>query len=73
MSLILQKKVLFLKEVSGLQKKGLFSGIFTEKGLFSVAPSQRFWKKGPFLPFVNVSERGMFLFWRTIIRPPFCM
>ena len=41
-SLILEKRVLFKKKVSGLQKKGIFSGIFTERGLFSGAPSQCF-------------------------------
>ena len=42
MSLILNKRVLFLKNVSGSEKKGVFSGISTGKGLVSGAPSQRF-------------------------------
>ena len=38
MSLILEKKrVHNLKNVSGLGRKGLFRGIFTEKGLFKSA------------------------------------
>ena len=69
MSLISEKKGPFLKRKSVVYRKRVFfSGIFTEKWLLSGAPSQRFCKKGSFLPFVNVSERGMFLFWRTIIQ-----
>ena len=51
MSLILQKRVVFLKNVSGLEKKGIFLGISTRKELFSGVPSQRFfYKKGSFFP-----------------------
>ena len=32
MSLILEKRVLFGEDVSTLEKKGIFLGIFTEKG-----------------------------------------
>ena len=42
MSLILIKRVLFFKNVSGFEKKGIFLGISTGKELFSGAPSQRF-------------------------------
>ena len=42
MSLILEKRVFFQKNVSSLGKKGLFLGIFTGKGLFSGVLSQRF-------------------------------
>ena len=61
MSLTLEKRVHFLKNVSGLGKKGLFSGIFTGKWLFSTALSQRFKKKGVFFSYVNISKRGDFL------------
>ena len=43
MSLILEKRVIFLEKVSGLEKRGVFLGISTGKGLFSGTPSQRFW------------------------------
>ena len=42
MSLILEKRVLFREDVSTLEKKGIFLGIFNEKGSFSGASSQRF-------------------------------
>ena len=73
MSLILEKRVIFLEKVSGLEKRGLFLGISTGKGLFSGTPSQRFLVKRGLFSFVNISERGTFSIWRTIIRPPFCM
>ena len=47
--------------------------ILWEKGLFNVLKGQRFEKKkGPFLTKKSV-VRGSFLFWRTIIRPPFML
>ena len=69
------KKGSFLKKkVSGLQKKGLFFRHFHwERVIVWCSMSEFLKKKGSFLPFVYVSERGMFLFWRTIIRPPFWM
>ena len=44
MSLILEGKKgsFFWEDVSTLEKKGIFLGIFTEKGSFSGASSQRF-------------------------------
>ena len=58
MSLILEKRVLFWKKVSGLQKNRLFPGIFTEKGLFSGAPGQCFWKKGVFFTLCKCQWKG---------------
>ena len=63
MSLILEKRVLFLKNASGL------GGIFTGKGSFCGALSQRLKKKKLILYFVNIGERGDSVIWRTIIRP----
>ena len=60
MSLILEKGVLFGEDVSTLEKKGIFLGIFTEKGSFSGASSQRFLIKGSFFPPGNISDRGIF-------------
>ena len=74
MSLILETRVIFLENVGGLEKRGLFFlGISTGKGLFSGTPSQRFFVKRGLFSFVNISERGTFSIWRTIIRPPFCV
>ena len=71
MSLILGKRVLFWKDVSTLEKKGIFLSIFTGKGLLSGASSQRFLIKGVLFSPGKISDRGIFLIWRTIIRPPF--
>ena len=49
MSLILGKRVPFLENVSSLEKRGIFKVIFTGKGVFSGASSQRsFGKRGLF-------------------------
>ena len=61
MSLILEKMVLFLKDVSTLEKKGIFLGNFTEKGSFSGALSQRFLIKGVVFSPGKISHRGIFL------------
>ena len=58
MSLILEKRVLFWEH---FRKKGYFLGIFTEKGSFSGASSQRFLIKGVFFPPGKISDRGIFL------------
>ena len=68
MSLILEKRVIFWKDVSALEKKSIFIGIFTGEGFFSGDSSQRFFNKRD-----KISERGTFLIWRSIIRPPFYM
>ena len=60
MSLILKKKVPFGKNVSISEKMVFFGDIFTEKGLFSGASSQRFLIKGVFFP-REKSVIGVFL------------
>ena len=55
------------------KKRVFFKGIFTGKGLFSGGSSQRFLIKGVLFSSGNISERGNFLIWRTITRPPFHM
>ena len=59
--------------MSALEKKGIFLGIITEKRSFSGASSQRFLIKGVFFSPGKISDRVIFLIWRTIIRPPFYM
>ena len=49
MSLILEKRVLFGEDVITSEKKGIFLGIFTEKGSFSGAN-----KRGVFAPVIGV-------------------
>ena len=62
MSLILGKRVpFFLENVSSLEKRGIFQVIFTGKGVFCGASSQRFLKKGVFISPENISERGHIL------------
>ena len=60
MSLILKKKVLFWEDVSTLEKKRIFLGIFIDKGLYSGASSQRFWIKVVFFSPGKISDRGIF-------------
>ena len=63
MSLILEKRVLFLKNV-------FFKAFSLEKGYFLVVQVS---SKGVLFSSGNVSERGNFLIWRMIIRLPFYM
>ena len=63
----------FLEGCQHFRKKGIFLSIFTGKGLFSGASSQRFLIKGVFFSSGKISDRGIFLIWRTIIRAPFYM
>ena len=56
------------------KKKGVFFEAFPlEKGYFLGLQSVFFFVKRGLFSFVNISERGTFSIWRTIIRPPFCM
>ena len=73
MSLILEKRVIFLENVSGLEKKGSFLRHFHWKRVIFWYSKSVFLVKRGLFSFVNISERGTFSIWRTIIRPPFCM
>ena len=73
MSLIFRNRVLFFVNVSGFEKRVFFEDISLKRGYFLVLQVSVFEKKGGFFSSVNISERGNFLIWRTIIRPPFCM
>ena len=73
MSLILEKRDLFSKNVSSLEKRVFFKAFSLEKGYFLVFQVSVFLIKGVLFSSENISGRGNFLIWRTIIRPPFYM
>ena len=73
MSSIFEKRVPFFKNVRDLEKMVSFDSFSLKKGYFLVFQVSVFEKKGVFFSFVNISERGNFLIWRTIIRLPFHM
>ena len=56
MSLIMEKRVLFWEDISTLEKKGIFLGIFTEKVSFFGASSLRFLIKEVFFSPGKISD-----------------
>ena len=55
------------------KKRVIFKAFSLEKGYFLVVQVSVFLIKGVLFSSGNISERGNFLIWRTIIRPPFYM